>query len=95
MLKNGRKKGEIYRAYPSNERRGFCIFSQLLAAGNRTFRFGDGTYPKYKRSFKLGEHNLNGDARSLYITLQKDYEEVMQRIANNINENAHCQRTPH
>lgn len=32
MPKNGRKKGEIYRAYPSNERRGFCIFPQLLAA---------------------------------------------------------------
>lgn len=42
-----------------------------------------------QRSLNCGKHNLNGDARSLYLTLQKDYEEVMQQIADSINKNAH------
>ena len=44
---------------------------------------------QYQRSLNCGKHNLNGDARLLYLTLQKDYEEVMQQIADSINKNAH------
>lgn len=67
----------------------FAYFLNFLQPEIELFALAMERTLKYKRSFNLGEHNLNGDARSLYITLQKDYEEVMQRIANNINENAH------
>ena len=67
----------------------FAYFLNFLQPEIELFALAMERTLKCKRSFNLGEHNLNGDARSLYITLQKDYEEVMQRIANNINENAH------
>ena len=67
----------------------FAYFLNFLQPEIELFALAMERTLQCQRSLNCGKHNLNGDARSLYFTLQKDYEEVMQQIADSINKNAH------
>lgn len=62
----------------------FAYFLNFLQPDIELFALAMERTLQVKRSVG-GTHSLNGDARSLYFTMQKDFEETMRLIAESAN----------